>query len=337
MIPVSAESKPTGWRHLVQRLIHLPIPAIFGLCLVLAIVVLWWQGALGELWDVVRDASLALTLAGFALFVVGLALLCFRWHALVKMANGGQSDLPRASEAFLTSVVINYAAPVGLAVPSRAALTKRTLGLDASATGTIALWEIAADVFVLGVGSVLWLLFAKGSWSAVTDELGDSALQFGLFAVVIVLMGVVAGVILLRKPSLRGKVGGMLRQIALAPKARPRAAAEVLGVTIVYWILQAITLGVFVRAMHVDVNFEFLHGITTIPFLVGILSPIPGGAVVRESLMYVVARLSDLPGGEVVAAAVLYRMALFASIPILFVITRFWIRFRADPIMTPVK
>jgi uncharacterized protein (TIRG00374 family) len=313
---------------MLRRLLRVPTPAIFAICLLLAVIVLWWQGALRELWNVIRDASIALTIAGFALFVVGLALLCFRWHSLVKMANDGNSDLPKASEAFLTSVVINYAAPVGLAVPSRAALTKRTLGLDASATGTIALWEIAADVLVLGAGSLLWLLIAQGSTSAVTDELGNSATQFILLFAVLALVGLATIAVVVRKPALRAKVNRLVRQIANAPRKSPRAAAEVLGVTIAYWVLQGITLGVFVNAMDVDSDPEFLLGITTIPFLVGILSPIPGGAVVRESLMYVVARLADLPGGEVVAAAVLYRMALFLSIPVLYLIVRLWIKAR---------
>ena len=329
MSPDSVESSTSGMSPHFRRLMQIPTPAIFAACLVLAVVLLWWQGALDKLWDVIRDASLPLTMAGFAFFVVGLALLCYRWHALVKMANGGVSNLPRASEAFLTSVVINYAAPVGLAVPSRAALTKRTLGLDASATGKIALWEIASDVLVLGLGSVLWLVFANGSFRAVTDELDDAAVQFIFLAVVLVAFAMIAGIVFLRRPTLRGKVSRLIRQIIVAPRDRPRAAAEVLGITVVYWILQGISLAFFVRAMHVDVNFEFLHGITTVPFLVGILSPIPGGAVVRESLMYVVARFSDVPGSEVVAAAVLYRMALFVSIPILFLGVRLWIRTQA--------
>jgi uncharacterized membrane protein YbhN (UPF0104 family) len=294
----------------------------------LALLLLWWQGALGELWSIVRDASIPLTILGLVLFVIGLALLCYRWHALIRMANNGKSDLPRASEAFLTSVVINYAAPVGLAVPSRAALTKRTLGLDAGATGTIALWEIGADVIVLGAGSVLWLLIAKGSLSAVGDELGDAALQFILAAAALVVLMLIGLLILVRKPGLRRRVAELVLTIIVAPKQNPAAAAQVLGVSLIYWVLQGITLGVFVRAMHVDVTATFLLGLTSLPILVGIVSPIPGGAIVRESLMYVVARLSDVPGSEVIAAAVLYRMALFVSIPILYLFTRIWIGMR---------
>jgi uncharacterized membrane protein YbhN (UPF0104 family) len=183
-------------------------------------------------------------------------------------------------------------------------------------------------VIVLGAGSVLWLLIAKGSLAAVGDELGDAALQFILAAVALVVLLVIGLVVLARKPSLRRKAAGLLRTIIVAPKQNPAAAAQVLAVSLVYWVLQGITLGVFVRAMHVDVTATFLLGLTSLPILVGIVSPIPGGAIVRESLMYVVARLSHVPGSEVIAAAVLYRMALFVSIPILYLFTRIWIGLR---------
>ena len=71
-------------------------------------------------------------------------------------------------------------------------------------------------------------------------------------------------------------------------------------------------------AFGVDPTFEFILGLTTLPILVGMLSPIPGGAVVREALMYVVARLADVPAIPVIAAALIYRFALFAAIPILY-------------------
>ena len=315
----------TKAKQILRRLSRIPTPVIFVLCLVVALLVLWWQGALAELWSIIRDASLTLSILGVVLFAIGLSLACYRWHSLIKMANDGNSDLPRASEAFLTSIIINYAAPVGLAVPSRAALTKRTLGLNAGATGTIALWEIGADVIVLGIGSVIWLILAKGAVSAVGDELGDAALQFILAGCALLVLMLASFVYLARKPILRRKVAGILRTILVAPKQNPQAAAKVLAVTVAYWVLQGMTLGVFVKAMDLDVTAKFLLGLTSLPILIGIVSPIPGGAVVRESLMYVVAILSDVPGREVIGAAVLYRMSMFVTIPVLYLICRIWI------------
>jgi uncharacterized membrane protein YbhN (UPF0104 family) len=308
----------------MRHLGRIPTPAIFIGSVGLAIIVLWWQGQIQEILDVIADASVTPLLIAAPIYVASLWLLCYRWHVLVRMAQGW-SDLPRASEAFLTSVVINYAAPVGLAVPSRAALTKRALGLDAHATGTIALWEIGADVLVLGAGTVLWMILADGSMSAVGGELSASAGRYRLLLGAIIALGVLAFVFLLRTPRRRRQFVGLAGKILLAPKQRPMEAAYALGVTTVYWVVQGIVLALLVRAMHVDTPFEFILGLTSLPILVGMLSPIPGGAVVREALMYVVARLADVPGGEVVAAAVIYRMALFGAIPILYALTRFWI------------
>jgi len=52
-----------------------------------------------------------------------------------------------------------------------------------------------------------------------------------------------------------------------------------------------------------------------LPVLIGMLSPVPGGAGVREALMAAVAQLEGVPAGPVVLAAVAYRLALFAVTP----------------------
>ncbi|HEV2127617.1 MAG TPA: hypothetical protein VGR22_03250, partial [Thermomicrobiales bacterium] len=62
-------------------------------------------------------------------------------------------------------------------------------------------------------------------------------------------------------------------------------------------------------------------------------SPIPGGAAVREGLMYVVARLSGYSpeADAILAAALIYRFALFAAIPILFGLNRLWLNSSGNP------
>lgn len=321
----------SGLKRRLGFLSRIPTPLIFLGSVVLALLVLWWQGQLQQIADVIRDASLTPLLIAIPVYLVSLGLLCYRWHVLVIMAHGS-SDLPKASEAFLTSIVINYAAPVGLAVPSRAALTKRALDLDASATGTIAIWEIGADVLVLGAGTVLWMLIAPGSMAAVGSELGNSAGKYALFGAIGAVIVIAGLVLLLRSATRRARVVHYGRSILFAPKERPRIAGTVLLATVVYWIMQGIVLGLLLYAMNLDISFALILGITTLPILVGMLSPIPGGAVVREALMYVVARLAGVPGGEVVAAAIIYRFALFGAIPILYGLTRIWIGLRKAPV-----
>jgi uncharacterized membrane protein YbhN (UPF0104 family) len=321
--------RATTGGSILRTLTRIPTPVIFLICVAIAVVVLIWQGQGQELVDVLRKADVGPMLLAAPIYVFSIALLCLRWHLLVRMAQGW-SDLPRASEAFLTSVVINYAAPIGLAVPSRAALTKRALGLDNHATGTIAIWEIGFDVLILGLGVVGWLFLADGSTSAVGGELSSSAGQYGKWGVVALLVGLVVLIWLFRNADQRRRFIHFAQRILRAPMHRPGQALASIVVTAAYWILQGVVLALLVQAMNVETSIVLILGLTSLPMLVGMLSPIPGGAVVREAMMYVVARIADVPGGEVVAAAVIYRMALFGAIPILYALVRLWISRRGD-------
>lgn len=323
------ESSAPSVKRGLRSLLRIPTPVIFLVCIMLATIVLWWQGSLGELWEVVREANIRDMLIATPIYLVSLWILAIRWHELVKMAQGW-SDLPKAAEAFLTSVVINYAAPVGLAVPSRAALTKRALGMDKHATGAVAIWEIGMDVMVLGIGTIIWLILAPGSTSAVTRELGANASRYTTF---IVLGGVLVGCALIfffRKAEQRRKAMNFLRRILVSPLERPTEAARAFVASVLYWVTQGIVLALLVHAMGIEVSLVFMIGLTSLPLLIGMLSPIPGGAVVREAMMYVVAKLAGVPGAEVVAAAVIFRMALFGAIPILYAITRIWLSKRGE-------
>lgn len=324
-----SETAPSSAKSGLKKLLRIPTPVIFLTCVVLATLVLWWQGSLGELWDVLKRANLRDMLIAVPIYLVSLWILAIRWHELVKMAQGW-SDLPKAAEAFLTSVVINYAAPVGLAVPSRAALTKRALGMDAHATGAIAVWEIGMDVIVLGLGTVIWLIFARGSASAVGQELGENASRYTNFIILGVFLVLALVVFFFRKAEQRRKAYNFLRRIMVAPLQRPTETIRAFVASILYWVTQGVVLALLVKAMGVDVSLLFMIGLTSLPMLVGMLSPIPGGAVVREAMMYVVARLAGVPGTEVVAAAVIFRMALFGAIPILYAITRVWLARRGE-------
>jgi uncharacterized protein (TIRG00374 family) len=312
---------------MLGRLMAVPTTAIFAISLLLAVLVLWLTGALDGVISAMRDADLGLMLLSAPIYLVSLWILAYRWHLLVRMA-GGVSYLPKAAEAFLTSVIINYAAPVGLAVPSRAALTKRALGLDANQTGTIALWEIAFDVLVLGTGAVAWMLLADGAPTQVRREIAGSSTSYLLAGLALAALMAVVAAIAWRKPGLRQKLLSMLRAIVIAPAKRPGAAAYTLGVTVVYWVSQGVVLWMLVEALGVKVSASFMLGFTSLPILVGMLSPIPGGAAVREGLMYVVARLSGLgpQADAILAAALIYRFALFVAIPILFVLNKLWLR-----------
>lgn len=323
--PKQVEQAPSsGWKRRLRYITAIPTPVIFLGSIGLAVIVLWWQGELQRLVDNIGNASPTLLAIALIFYVPTIWLICYRWHVLVRMAQG-TSNLPRAAEAFLTSVVINYAAPVGLAVPSRAALTKRALGLDARSTGTIALWEILTDVIVLGTGTVIWFAISRNALGPVGDELAASGPQYALVAAIGFVLVAVLAVFFLRNATRRQNAFSTGRRILLAPRERPREALLALGMATLYWTTQGITLAILIEAMGVNTSVGLILGITSLPLLVGMLSPIPGGAVVREAMMFIVARMHDVPGSPIIAAAVIYRLALFLAVPILYLIVRAWI------------
>ncbi len=312
--------------RLTGAVLRAPTTLIFVVSLAIALLLLWRQGTLADLGVAAADANRSTIAGAIALYVAGAALLCLRWHLLVRMV-AGRSDAPRAAQAFLTSVMLNYAAPIGLAIPARAALTKRGLGLSGAETGAIAFWEVATDVLVLGLAGAIWLAFGN---TAVLDRLPGNGLQAGV--VIALGCGMAIAVALLvawRRPALWRRGAGAGAATLRFPARRPVDAALALGVTLLFWSLQGIILGTLLHAVGVPgTDPGLLVGLLALPVLVGMLSPVPGGAGVREALMVAVAQARHLNGAAVLLAAVAYRVALFVAIPILFAVVRGWLVFR---------
>lgn len=323
----AAESRGgDGFIHAVARI---PTPLIFAGAVGIAFVLLWEQGKLGDVERAIRGANLWAIIAGLLLYLGGMALASYRWHVLVVMAKG-VSVFPKAAEAYLTSIVVNYAAPIGLAVPTRAALTKRALGLTTAETSAVALWEVGVDVIVLGLGMVLW--FFLGGWS--TDVLPSVSHETKVLAGSVVVAGAVvglAGVVYLisRRPSIIAKIRGMAITFVTFPLQRPRQAVYVTLITIAYWLIQGLVMILLLDALGVDWSATLVLGMMSLPILVGMLSPVPGGAGIREALMVGVARVHGADSTLVLLAAVTYRVALFISVPILYSLVRIQLRSNA--------
>ncbi|MCC6790234.1 MAG: flippase-like domain-containing protein [Thermomicrobiales bacterium] len=315
-------SKPGGLIHRVSRI---PTPLIFAASVAIALGLLWREGSLSDVGGALRKADPLTIVAGLLLYLAGLALLCLRWDQLVRMVKG-VSNLPRASEAFLTSVVINYAAPIGLAVPSRAALTKRALGLNAAETGAVALWEVAVDVLILAGFSLVWLLLGGRDADILPETSGTERLLVVLAVLAGVAIATTAALLIAhRKPGLWLKMTTMSKSIATFPAKRPIDAALSVAITAIYWAGQAAVIWLLLRALDVDPSVTLALGLTSLPILVGMLSPVPGGAGIREALMLAVARAHNADSAAVLLAALTYRIALFASIPVLYAAVRLWL------------
>lgn len=313
-------------RSLARRLAGIPTPVIFAASLLIAGLLLWQQGAIGDIGPAIRSTDLKTGALALLLYLAGLALLCLRWHSLVIMVRGG-SSLPMASEAFLTSVVVNYAAPLSLALPSRALLTKRALGLSATQTAAVTFWEVIADLVILGVATLLWIV--AGGWRAdvPSPPLWLVAVSIGLLA-----LGLTASVAaFLKVQRLRSLWQKARRQIASGlgyPKQRPGQAAVALAITLLFWIVQGAVIWLLLEAIGgTTPALMLVLGLTSLPILVGMLSPIPGGAGVREAAMLAVASTHGANEATVLLAALTYRIALLGAVPVLFGVVRGWIAF----------
>ncbi|HEU0115440.1 MAG TPA: lysylphosphatidylglycerol synthase transmembrane domain-containing protein [Thermomicrobiales bacterium] len=308
-----------GLRGLARRLVHIPTPIIFIVSLGLALAFVWKQGRASEIVSDLRRIEPAFIVGVLALYAIGPALQCVRWDALARMV-GAPSRLQKAAELFLTSVIVNYAAPIGLAVPTRAALTKRDLGLSAGASGAVVVWEALLDMACLGALALVWLAFGDLD---VLHDVGRNGREASVAAVVIVAAAAVAGLVLWRSQRLRRKFKEGVASLGRFPVQEPRRAAEALLLSIGYWLVQGVVLWLLLGALGVRADAMLVVGLLGLPVLAGMLSPLPGGAGVREALMVGVARAQGVDATAVLVAAVAYRAALFLTVPALFAVVRF--------------
>jgi uncharacterized membrane protein YbhN (UPF0104 family) len=248
-------------------------------------------------------------------------MLAARWHALVRMA-GGTAGPAVSAEVFLTSVIVNYAAPIGLAVPARAALSKRDLGLSASGSGAVVLWEAVLDLGALAVIGGLWLLLGGLDAARLLAEQGKG------WAISLAVAVAIAAVVALAAMALSRRARERLRRFAgdaaSLPVKRPGPALGAMALTVAFWALQLAIMARLLEATGVSPSPLLVLGLMGWPMLIGMVSPVPGGAGVREALMVAVAGFARVDGAAVLLAALLYRMALFITLPALYGLARVW-------------
>lgn len=315
--PLSIPSR-SGWR----RVLAVPTPVVFAISLLVGAALLARQGALADIGAAAARVHPAVIAATLVLYAGGLLLLSLRWHALARMA-GGSVPAATAAEVFLTSVVVNYAAPIGLAVPTRAALSKRDLGLSVSASGAVVLWEALLDLGILAAVGLLWILLGGGeALAAVAAEGRDWALAAAVL-VALVTIGAAAIVVFSRRVRERARrFGG--EALAL-PLRRPIPALLALALSLVFWALQAAILRLLLEGFGAGTPSPTLVlGLLGWPTFIGMISPVPGGAGVREALMVAVAGLARVDGAAVLLAALAYRVTLFVTLPFVFLAARGW-------------
>ena len=298
-------------RRWLAPLLAIPTPVIFVVAAALAMALLWRRGALDEIGGSLATVHPGIVAALLGVYAAGIFVLGVRWHTLVRMA-GGAPAWTASSEVFLTSVIINYAAPIGLAVPTRAALTVRDLRLTPGQSGAVVAWEAGLDIAALATVSAAWLLLG-GLDLVLTLAIDGRAMLLAGGA--IVLAGI-AAIALTRIAAVRSRVAPFMGDLVSGPGHHPALAVLAVLLTAMFWGAQIGVMAGLLAIFGVTPSPSLLLGVMGLPVLIGMLSPIPGGAGVREALMAAAAGLSGIPAGPVLLAAVAYRLALFVVTPV---------------------
>ena len=305
------ERKTVPRRRWYSPLLAVPTPVIFSLAAAIATLVLWRQGGLAEIVVSVRDVHPGRIVGILLVYAASILLLGIRWHTLVRMA-GGAPQWTSSAEVFLTSVIVNYAAPIGLAVPTRAALTVRDLKLSPGQSGAVVGWEAALDVLALAIISAIWLVLGG---SELVQTISVEGWVIALLAVVVALGAVAIGGAS-RSPVIRSRIAPFASRMLSSPVEHPILALLAVALTGGFWGIQLAIMAALLLLFGVDVSPSLLLGIMGVPVLIGMLSPVPGGAGVREALMAAAARLGGAAAAPIVLAAIAYRLALFLVTPL---------------------
>jgi uncharacterized membrane protein YbhN (UPF0104 family) len=127
--------------------------------------------------------------------------------------------------------------------------------------------------------------------------------------------GVVVSLAYRASPTVRRLVGAAKPMLTL-PADRPGLMILATGLTVVFWTVQTGIMAALLSGLGVSPSLSLLLGIMGLPILIGMLSPIPGGAGVRETLMAAAAGLQGVATAPVLLAAIFYRLALFVVTPV---------------------
>jgi uncharacterized membrane protein YbhN (UPF0104 family) len=117
-----------------------------------------------------------------------------------------------------------------------------------------------------------------------------------------------------------------VRRIVTLPPRSPRWALAAAVLTGLFWAVQLGIMAGLLRGFGANPTPTLIFGIMGLPVLIGMLSPVPGGAGIREALMVGAAQLERVPAGPVLLAAVAYRLALFVVTPAIWAVVRIFRR-----------
>jgi len=88
------------------------------------------------------------------------------------------------------------------------------------------------------------------------------------------------------------------------------------GLTLLYWSLQVVVIGLLFWALGIDFTIIYVLGVATVPGLAGMLAPLPGGVGVREAVTVALTTVTGISAATLVTLAIAQRVLLVAALPL---------------------
>ena len=279
---------------------------------IVALAVLIVSGRATAVWQAIVRAHpvplLLLAAVGLALPVVHAA----RWRAMLRAVA---ADLPLVSavEMTITASLVNYALPGYTGSPAKGLLARQLHGIGFGRSTPTLVVEQVLDALALAMSAVVAMLLTGGSAVEQLNSVGLAGIVIALVAVGFVGCAGLAVVVGLRsRSSFIQKVVDSTRLLATDRAQRGTVAA----LTAIYWALGLVAVWAVTQSVGISLGGTALLWLTSVPVLLGMLSPLPGGLGLREAAMAAIGGVLGLPVGGVVAAAVMQRGVFVVALPV---------------------
>lgn len=290
---------------------RLVIPLAFWGGLGAALLALWWSGQAGRAWDALAGARAAPLAAVVALGMALPLLHALRWRVVMRAL---ETDVPlgQAAEITVSASLVNYAGPGYLGAPAKAYLANRAVAAPYTRTAVSMAFEQGLDFLVLLAGSALALALVGPGVVADARRIEAPPGWVGP-ATLLGVAGVVAlGV--LGRARLRRVVGRVVAAFRLLGDRVERG--PVVGLTLLYWLAQALVVALLLWALHLPLTFTSWLALATLPLLAGQVVPLPGGIGAREATIVALSGATGASVPGLLGLAVLQRVLLVAALPL---------------------
>lgn len=305
-----------------QRASRWLVPAAFWVGLAVAIAALWLTGTFDEAWQSLREANIWLLIVTILVATSLPIIHAMRWRVVMRSMDT-RLAAGEAADITVSSALLNYASPGFVGASAKAILANRTANVPYRDSALAIGFEHSLDLFLLIIMSIIAILvLGPSNFSNIVSI--DNWFSSLLIDAIIVLVLAVIIFVAVRLGAVR-----YIRSLydTVHTLGRKVDGRKVALLTVAYWGAQLAVVALLFLAL--DLPFEPFNilGIATVPVLVGMLSPVPGGVGVREAAIVALTTVTGIMASTLLSLAILQRVLLIAALPLalLFVRAARWI------------